>query len=332
MLASKQNRLQALNRKSSQPNSDGANISNSNGSTSSNLFVRTFNSIRGSNSSDLAERRSLELEVAGLERMRDVLSPALYAAQARRAAQLYDATPMGRRVALLKRIFAVYCVHRLVTTGLAVAVRGMRTLVSSRLSVDGASEAGPLGDSFSYGQNGFDANGFDAQQRGRGIFSSSAASTDPINRVLALLARHVDPTLDREAWSRQISFALSGVMLLASVGSAMQTFLLLSRLAPAGLLRQARANLALLVSQVAATYVMASALLLRSNLPRHVGDDISDALGIGLEPRFVERWFERWFLGVGIATALGIWVGKKFKASDLDDDLDGEDVEMYKIS
>ena len=134
-------------------------------------------------------------------------------------------------------------------------------------------------------------------------------------------------------------------MLLASVSSAMQTFLLLSRLAPAGLLVRAaaRANLALLVSQVAATYVMASALLLRSNLPRAVGADISDALGIGLEPRFVEWWFESCFLAVAGLTALGIWFGRKVKGSgvgfgdDYDDDdgyddHDTVDVEMCKKS
>ena len=108
----------------------------------------------------------------------------------------------------------------------------------------------------------------------------------------------------------------------------MQTFLLLARLVPAGTLiqRQAtRANLALLVSQVAATYVMASALLLRSNLPREVGADISDALGIRLEPRFVEWWFESCFLGVAGLTALGIWVGRKVKGWDNLDLEDGHD-------
>ena len=109
----------------------------------------------------------------------------------------------------------------------------------------------------------------------------------------------------------------------------MQTFLLLSRLAPAGLLIRAaaQANLALLVSQVAATYVMASALLLRSNLPKEVGTDISDALGIGLEPRFVEWWFESCFLAVAVLTAFGIWLGRKVKGSGLGfgDDFDDED-------
>lgn len=108
----------------------------------------------------------------------------------------------------------------------------------------------------------------------------------------------------------------------------MQTFVLLARLVPPGtLIRQqvASVNLALLVSQMAATYVMASALLLRSNLPKEVGADISDALGIRLEPRFVEWWFESCFLGMAGLTALGIWVGRKVKGSDYLDLEDGHD-------
>ena len=134
-------------------------------------------------------------------------------------------------------------------------------------------------------------------------------------------------------------------MLLASVSSAMQTFLLLARLVPAGTVtvtvtgtglgtgtlmgrehKTAPANfLALLVSQVAATYVMASALLLRSNLPKEVGADISDALGIGLEPRFVEWWFESCFFSVAGLTAFGIWVERKVKGPDYLDLEDGHD-------
>ncbi|KJZ74763.1 hypothetical protein HIM_05880 [Hirsutella minnesotensis 3608] len=83
--------------------------------------------------------------------------------------------------------------------------------------------------------------------------SASFASTDPISRFLGLVARHWDPTLDQAAWARTISFALSGVILVASANSAIQTFHLFSRWAP-GLVRHARANLALAVGQVAATY------------------------------------------------------------------------------
>ncbi|KAG7290720.1 hypothetical protein NEMBOFW57_000723 [Staphylotrichum longicolle] len=140
--------------------------------------------------------------------------------------------------------------------------------------------------------------------------SASFSSSDPINRFLGLLAKHWDPKLDQIAWARQISFLLSGVILAGSANSVLQTFRLFAKWAP-GLLHQAQANLALLVGQVAATYVISAALLMRSNLPRDVGRTVGDALESALTPGFVDRWFEGWFLLASVGTAAGIWVGRK---------------------
>lgn len=141
------------------------------------------------------------------------------------------------------------------------------------------------------------------------------SSSDPINRFLSLIAQHWDPKLDQAAWARQISFLLSGVILAASANSVVQTFHIFAKLMP-GLLYQAQANLALLVGQIAATYVISAALLLRSNLPRDVGRSVGDALESALEPSFVDRWFEGWFLVASAATALGIWIGRKLGGVD----------------
>ncbi|KAI9826103.1 MAG: hypothetical protein M1832_000552 [Thelocarpon impressellum] len=152
------------------------------------------------------------------------------------------------------------------------------------------------------------------------------AGGDPINNVLALLAKHWDPSLDRLAWSRQISFLLSGVILLASFSSVLQTFLFFSRLAP-GLLQAARANLALLVGQISATYVISSALLLRSSLPSEVGSVVADALGgAPLDPAFADRWFEGWFLTASALTAAGLVLGRRF-GGDGEDDYGEADLE-----
>ncbi|KAI0127464.1 Abscisic acid G-protein coupled receptor-domain-containing protein [Xylariales sp. AK1849] len=140
--------------------------------------------------------------------------------------------------------------------------------------------------------------------------SASFSSSDPINRFLGLLAKHWDPKLDQIAWARQISFLLSGVILAASANSAMQTFHLFAKWTP-GLLYQAQANLALLIGQISAIYVISAALLLRSNLPKEVGSAVGDALESALEPGFVDRWFEGWFLLASVATAGGIWIGRK---------------------
>lgn len=140
--------------------------------------------------------------------------------------------------------------------------------------------------------------------------SASFSSSDPINRFLGLLAKHWDPKLDQIAWARQISFLLSGVILIASANAVVQTFHIFAKWAP-GLLYQAQANLALLIGQIAATYVISAGLLLRSNLPKDMGSAVGHALESALEPTFVDRWFEGWFLMSSAATAVGIWVGRR---------------------
>lgn len=140
--------------------------------------------------------------------------------------------------------------------------------------------------------------------------SASFSSSDPINRFLGLLAKHWDPKLDQIAWARQISFLLSGVILIASANAVVQTFHIFAKWAP-GLLYQAQANLALLIGQITATYVISAGLLLRSNLPKDMGSAVGHALESALEPTFVDRWFEGWFLMSSAATAVGIWVGRR---------------------
>ncbi|KAF2133168.1 hypothetical protein P153DRAFT_331629 [Dothidotthia symphoricarpi CBS 119687] len=151
--------------------------------------------------------------------------------------------------------------------------------------------------------------------------NTSFSNSDPINNFLALFAKHWDPTIDRVAWSRTISFLLSGVMLLLSFNSVLQTFYLFARAFPS-ILNYTKSNFALLISQIAATYVISSALLLRSNLPVEMKGKIGDALGAPLEPGFTERWFEGWFLLASAATGVGLWAGRRFKSSGWEDDED----------
>lgn len=160
--------------------------------------------------------------------------------------------------------------------------------------------------------------------------NTNFSNSDPINNFLALLAKHWDPTIDRVAWSRIISFVLSGAMLLLSFNSVLQTFFLFARVVP-GVLHHAKTNFALIISQIAATYVISSALLLRSNLPPEMKSKIGDALGAPLEPAFTERWFEGWFLMASAATVFGLWAGRRLKGMEWDDDGDG-DVEIGKQS
>lgn len=140
--------------------------------------------------------------------------------------------------------------------------------------------------------------------------SASFSSSDPINRFLGLLALHWDPKLDQMAWARIISFALSGVILLASANSALQTFHLFAKWMP-GLLRHAQANLALVVGQVTATYMISASLLMRSQLPLEARSAVGGVLKGALSPMFVDGWFEGWFLTGSAATMLGLWLGRR---------------------
>ena len=157
--------------------------------------------------------------------------------------------------------------------------------------------------------------------------SASFASSDPINRFLGLLAKHWDPTLDQIAWARTISFALTGVILVASANSVVQTFHLFAKWTP-GLLHHAQANLALAIGQVAATYVISSSLLLRSHLPVEASSAVGGILRGALSPAFVDGWFESWFLLGSLATGLGIALGRQLSGDDEWDDLDMEEMNI----
>lgn len=166
----------------------------------------------------------------------------------------------------------------------------------------------------------------------RTLYSTSySAPTDPVTNVIALFARHVYPSLDQAAWARQISFLLSGVILMASFNAVLQTFHLFARFLP-GVLQAARSNIPLLISQIAGLYVISSALMLRNMIPREVGGVISEALGTGvLQPAWTEKWFDGWFIGSVVVTGVGIWLSHKIKGDGVwDDDTWDTDVEMGK--
>lgn len=234
------------------------------------FMTKVLGSIRGS--PETQEIKGLELEINGLSSMALSLSTSLSVLQNRLAFSQRASSPLGKLFLTPAAYgFSIYCVYRILTTTLSTIKRAFF----------------PSPDS---------------------TFTSS--TTDPINRILSLLAKHWDPSLDQLAWSRQISFLLSGVILLASFNSVLQTFHMITRLSPS-LLYHAQTNLALIVAQICAMYVISSALLLRSNLPSEMKSVVSEALGSPLEPGFVERWFDGWFMVAGVGTAVGIWLGRQ---------------------
>ncbi|KAK8192700.1 hypothetical protein M8818_007872 [Zalaria obscura] len=274
MLSTKRSRLRALQRKMSEAPQDRGFVTKVMGSFRSNA--------------DVNERKTLEMEISGLETMAMTLSTSVSTLRARLHSQRQAHTAFGRILITFNFVFSLYCLYRIAATSLSSIRRWWQP-------------------------------------------GTTFATSDPINNVLALLTTHYDPTLDREAWSRQISFALSGVMLLASFNAVLQTFRLFARLSPK-LMQHMQTSLPLIISQVAGTYVISSALLLRSNLPDEVSSVITEALGAPLEGRFVEGWFESWFLVAVGMTAVGILISRKVGNGDWDDWDDGGEIEMGKMS
>jgi hypothetical protein len=159
----------------------------------------------------------------------------------------------------------------------------------------------------------------------RRMFSSGPATgsdTDPVTYTIAFFARHIYPSLDQASWAQQISFLLSGAMLLASFTAVTQTFHLFARFMPT-VLHATKTNFALLISQISGMYVISSALMLRGMMPKEVGSVINSALGAGLlEPAWVQRWFDGFFMLAVIATAVGIFMGRQISgAATWEDDM-----------
>jgi hypothetical protein len=281
MLVTKRHRLRALERK--------LEASSGVSKSSSGLMGKMIGSLKGigSGGGDAAEIKALQVEITGLEAMEASLRSSLSLLRSRQAAHARDGTALGKLLSLPTYGFSIYCIYRILATGLTSLRRVYHPY-------------------------------------------SSFSSSDPINRFLGLIARHWDPKLDQIAWARQISFLLSGVILAASANSVLQTFHIFARWAP-GLLRQAQANLALIIGQIAATYVIAAALLMRSNLPHEVGRSVSDALESALEPAFVDRWFEGWFLLASALTMVGIWIGRQIGGSGMGEWDDWEELGMEEL-
>ncbi|KAG5995078.1 hypothetical protein E4U43_003119 [Claviceps pusilla] len=280
MLTAKRHQLQQLERKALDAAAAAAANKKSSSSSLPSLMGKVMGTFRGLSGAE-AEMRALRMEIAGLETMEASLASNLSLMQNQRAAAMRASTVRGRIMLLPSYVFAAYCVYRILATLVATTRRRFHHSTSTTASF------------------------------------ASFASTDPINRFLGLLARHWDPKLDQLAWSRTISFALSGIILLASANSVVQTFHLFAKWTP-GLLRHAQANLALAVGQITATYVISASLLLRSQLPAKAGGAVTGVLqgALSLSPAFVDHWFETWFLLGSLLTGLGIWMGRKLSRFD----------------
>lgn len=260
------------------------------------LLEKAASTFRGN--PDNTERANLKMEISGLEDMILGLASTHSVIATRYSLQQRSKTPLGRMLSAAEQVFAIYCLYRIVTTVLSFLRR--KTIGPAPMAgVETLSTLHP---------------------------GEQPSTFDPLMTVLSLIA---PSSLDAAALSRQITFLLSGLMLLASFSSVLQTFHMLARFAP-WVLRAVHKNLPLIVSQVCGTYVIAVALLLRGRLGGKTDGATLTGLGGG-ELGWVDGWFEGWFLLGAFVTAAGIWFGRKVLAGDEWDDESG-DLEAGKRS
>ncbi|KAI4118519.1 MAG: hypothetical protein LQ345_001453 [Seirophora villosa] len=253
-----------------------------------NFVQKAIGSVRGN--ADLTELRSVEMEIRGLEAMALSLSTSHNILHSRLHQQNRSRTARGRLLAISSYAFALFCLYRILTTFYSTL---RRSIIHSYRPP--ASTEQPAS-------------------------SSTSTSSDPITTFLALLTAHYDPHIDRDLYTRQLSFLLSGLILSASFTSTMQTFALVARFLPS-LLRAVKQNLPLLVAQVCGIYTISAALMLRGRVPGQVVGEGLRGMG-GAEMGWVDGWFDGWFLGGVAVTVVGIWVGRKVGGGEWGEDED----------
>ncbi|KAL8743277.1 MAG: hypothetical protein Q9190_004359, partial [Brigantiaea leucoxantha] len=188
MLTTKQSRLRAVERRISDAVPEG-------------FFQKAIGSIRGS--ADHAERKSLELEISGLETMAISLSTSLETLRSRYTQQQRSKTPTGRLLLAFSYGFSLFCIYRILTTSLT-AIRHIFASTSQDTATAAAAKA---------------SNNQQPPSFSQPSTSTSTSTSDPITTILTILARHYDPTLNPEAYTRQLTFLFSFIILLASFSS-----------------------------------------------------------------------------------------------------------------
>ncbi|KAJ2905764.1 putative g protein-coupled receptor [Zalerion maritima] len=278
--------------------------------TPSTVATKFWSSIKnavtaGLGDPDAHEIRMLQLEIQGLEDMEARLASGLASLVERKKEGERRKTKLGRWVLRPTELgFAVYCVYRVLMTVILVSVRVVWS--STPASSTGG---GSIWGTASEAENEDEA----------------LASVDPVTRFLAVVTVKLGlvnrENIDVAAWARMIAFLLSGVILVGSANSVVQTSRLMGRWLPKkwGVMNAARRNLALGVGQVGGMYVIGAAVMLRGRVGGRIvgreglagyyadGGDVFGALGEETRT-FVDRWFEGWFLYAALATVAGVWI------------------------
>lgn len=148
------------------------------------------------------EKCSLEVELESLAKVHRGLERDLRYMKATKEEQEYEKTPIGRLVKRSYFVFAVYCIYRLLSVlFLRNPIRRARVLFAI-----------VTGESHDH--------------------DTSAAQSDALAITFAHIVAKMSPGSDTDAWTRQFSFILSGVLFVGSISSAITTFHSLTKAFP----------------------------------------------------------------------------------------------------
>jgi hypothetical protein len=241
------------------------------------IMLKVLNSLRGDDITN--EIKSLEVELGALIKMESELESELAAARTKFKEQVWAKTLRGRLVSKLYSIFAVYCIYRLVNICVIKNPFGVRWIPKLPIS--------------------------------------SPSGNDAIVTILAHLLHDLYPARwDVEGLSRSLGFAFSGVLLLMSVNSVRATFHTLGKAFPWLKLNSSIALTALIGVQVFGTYVVATSLLLRTNLPSSMSSSLTAALGVPLEADVTQTWFDSTMFVAIVLSIIGLYVASKCRVDD----------------
>ncbi|ODV94744.1 hypothetical protein PACTADRAFT_50607 [Pachysolen tannophilus NRRL Y-2460] len=286
------------------------------------------------NNSDDILRNDLENEISILIQMKNSLYSDLGNLSKRFENQQKIQTFEGKITNFFKKLFSLYCVYKI----FCVFCIQLPTDLFKAWKNDDNDRLGAL-----------------QQERDSDITKDALAVT------VAKIISSIRTTSDIEALVNQLSFVLAGSLFLCSISSVMTTFHSISKFFPINITNTTvtttvsapsmATNLStsttsstatlnngststthsksfirsLMISEITGIYMLATVLLLRSNLPESLSSNVNQALGAPLEVEFVDDWFNKVFtissVLAGIGIALGEYLNGGFSGKEyLDDD------------
>lgn len=138
-------------------------------------------------------------------------------------------------------------------------------------------------------------------------------SSDPISKLLALLAAHYDENIDQESWARMIGFFLSGIVIAGSLRACLLVLAKVSKVLPRLINQQ---SMAMVFAILIGSYNIATAIVVCRNLPSAYGKNILSNLGASLEQSRFDVWFDLVFLIGVLITGLVLFLQQKLSGVD----------------